>query len=839
MSATPYYRVDPAHTGELGREVRVFGPPGCLAGPTRIAINRAGKGGSVRLDRLVTAFNGGKPAGQGARAWDLTIPTYVQRAVGDTIRLGRLVNAWESGVKEVFLLTTPGHTIAATAEHPFLTAAGWARLGDLRVGDAVLVNAGQGTAGRGPKRQYADTYTRHHPRQRRAKDGFRVPTHRLTVEAELNGLDLIDFVAVLRDDPDQAAEFTYLTPDQTVHHRNHDHTDNRPENLLLLDGGQAEHAAHHGWGDNVLARVGDATIMSIRPVGAVETYDLEVADDPHCFVANGFVVHNTGKTTFLTGSVRNTALLRGPHNVVVASFTVTAARELQGRGLPLPKSQIGTLHSLAYRALDRPPVADEVLDDWNTNHPALALTVSGRKTNVDDGAPVEANTAGATEGDALASALDSLRARRVPYDKWPVNVRDFSDRWEDWKRAGGLIDFTDMIEHALEDVAVAPGRPDVGFFDEVQDFTPLELALIRKWGQHMERMVLAGDDDQCIYGFKGASPDAFLNPAIPDHDKIVLSQSWRVPSSVHAAAEHWIRQVGHREDKLYAPRDETGLVRRVSEHFQQPQRMVDLVEAALATTTTDADGTVRPATVMVLASCGYMLDPVKHELRKRGMPFHNPYRLTRGDWNPLRPARGVSSRERLLSYLVLDERHFGDDSRPWTGGDVKKWAHVVKKQGIFVRGAVGLIDALPDRELDFETELAPLFANEVELEQAVTPDIEWFARNLLAASRAGMQFPLEVTKKRGVSALIDTPRVVLGTIHSVKGGQADVVILVPDLSSRGSDEWRTRGVPQDGIRRQFYVGMTRARRELVVCAPATTKFVSPEQMVAGARKESA
>lgn len=551
----------------------------------------------------------------------------------------------------------------------------------------------------------------------------------------------------------------------------------------------------------------------------------------------------TGKTTFLTGSVRNTALLRGGDNVVVASFTVTAAAELQGRGLPLPKSQIGTLHSLAYRALDRPPVADEQITEWNTEHPALVLSRTGRKGAADDGtAPIE-NIGGATEGDALSAKADSLRARMIPLEEWPADVRAFHTKWDDWKRANGLIDFTDMIEMAVHDVARAPGNPDVGFFDEVQDFTPLELNLIRKWGQHMERMVMAGDDDQTIYGFKGASPDAFLKPDIPDSDKIVLSQSWRIPASVHRAAEHWIRQVSHREPKLYQPRAEEGLVRSIPDSFQQPHSLVDKIERSLDTTTVAPDGTERPATVMVLASCAYMLDPVKHELRERGLPFHNPYRRTRGDWNPLKPAAAgqVSSKDRLIAYLTLDERDglgFGDLSRPWTGEDVRRWAHVVKKQGIFIRGAAAAIDALPSRELSFD-ELAALFASEVELEQAVTPDLGWFRRNLLAASRGPMTFPIEVATKRGARALLEEPRVVIGTIHSVKGGQADCVYLIPDLSARGANEWRQRGEPADGVRRQIYVGMTRARRELAVCTPATKLFVSQEEIVAGARRQSA
>lgn len=546
-----------------------------------------------------------------------------------------------------------------------------------------------------------------------------------------------------------------------------------------------------------------------------------------------------GKTTWLTGSVTSTAHVRGLNALMVASFTKSAAVEIASRGLPLPKSQMGTLHAIAYGAIDRPPVADEQLDDWNSHHRAYALTVKARGTDLDDGAPIEAGVGGATDGDALLGQLDNLRARLVPPDDWPSTVRAFAEKWEAWKRDEGLVDFGDMIDIAYRDTTHAPGRPEVGFFDEAQDFTPGELRLIRHWGQQMEHTILAGDDDQTIYGFKGASPDAFLNPPIPDSDKIVLSQSYRVPASVHRAAEHWIRQVSHRQEKLYQPREEEGRVRHIGTSYRQPAHLAEHVERALASETFNADGSTRPTTVMVLASCAYMVDPLKHELRARGLPFSNPWRASRGDWNPLASRSGTtSSRERLLAYVSLDERDdvgMGDLSRPWTGEDVRRFAHVLKKQGIFVRGAKDLIEVLPDRELNFH-EVAELFADEAHLDRAVTPDLDWFQENLLAASRPGMAFPLKVARQRGPRALVDAPRVHIGTIHSFKGSEADVVFLIPDLSQRGANEWRQRGAPQDGVRRQMYVGMTRARRELVVCGAGTPLHVPPEKLVAGARR---
>lgn len=528
----------------------------------------------------------------------------------------------------------------------------------------------------------------------------------------------------------------------------------------------------------------------------------------------------TGKTTYLSARIAATANARGRDNIVVASFTVAAAAELGSRGLGLPKSQLGTLHSLAYRMLDSPPVAAERLLEWNKRHPQYALSINPTgRTTLDDGqAPAEWN--GATEGDELMSGLDTYRAKMQPLDTWRASVVAFEKSWSAWKRAEGVIDFTDMIEMAYQDVEVAPGNPEVGFFDEAQDFTPLELALIRKWGKRMERVILAGDDDQSIYGFKGASPEALLNPPLPAEDKHVLSQSYRVPRAVHRVAEHWIRRVAHREPKVYLPRDEEGEVLHRSLCYTRPSPFVDELAAA-----------AERGTVMVLATCGYQLDQIKHEMRRAGLPFHNPYRRSRGDWNPLRPSRGTSSRDRLLAYLIADEREFGERSRLWTGKDIQAWAHVIKTSACMRKGSKTAIGNLPSGEVPFDL-IAELFDDEAELDQAVMPDVEWFARNLLAGSRAGMEFPLTVARRRGATALLETPRVVIGTMHSVKGGQADTVFVIPDLSIRGAEQWAKQST-RDAVIRQFYVAMTRARQTLMICSPATDYHVPSSLLLAG------
>ena len=89
-----------------------------------------------------------------------------------------------------------------------------------------------------------------------------------------------------------------------------------------------------------------------------------------------------------------------------------------------------------------------------------------------------------------------------------------------------------------------------------------------------------------------------------------------------------------------------------------------------------------------------------------------------------------------------------------------------------------------------------------------------------------VQFPSEVAAKRGPRALLQAPQVVVGTIHSVKGGQADVVYLFPDLSQAGDAQYRRGGAQRDAAIRLFYVGATRAREMLYICARESNMAIS-------------
>ena len=532
----------------------------------------------------------------------------------------------------------------------------------------------------------------------------------------------------------------------------------------------------------------------------------------------------TGKTTWVAERVRDTAKSRGTERIIACSFTKAAAAEIGGRDLPIPDRQIGTLHSLAYRAIDRPTVADERIEEWNKRHPEFGLS---RETQ---GGPEDRDAiegvGGATPGDELLRHTSSLRARLVPEELWNPSLRRFWLKWCEWKSDEQLVDYTDMIDFAIQDTDTAPGDPLVGFFDEVQDFTPLELKLVRHWGRKMDRVILAGDDDQCIYSFKGASPSAFLEPPVGDDQKRMLEQSYRVPRSVHAVAKNWIEQLEVREPKNYHPRDEDGTVTASDFTWQYPQDLGlaigERVEAGQS--------------VMILTSTSYMLDPIKKVLRDIGLPYHNPYRRRRGDWNPLKVGgKRVSSADRLLAFLTADPEQLGTLAHPWTGADLQAWTSIITSKGVLVRGAKQLVQGFnADAEVSYE-QICSLFADPDHLRNALEVDLPWFRSQLLASKRDAMAFPLAIADRHGAGALLEQPKVTIGTIHSVKGGQADAVYLFPDLSAAGYREWAlNEGSGKDAVVRLMYVGMTRARQDLIFGRPTTQLSVPPELMMEGA-----
>ena len=510
-----------------------------------------------------------------------------------------------------------------------------------------------------------------------------------------------------------------------------------------------------------------------------------------------------GKSTHLSRQVHRAAQRYGEHSVLCTSFSRAAAAELVGRGLPIPKEAVGTLHAHCYRALNSPNIAEGNVEEWNKEHPELRI-----KGQAGEDGEVER---GEDPGTYWLGELSRARARMLPTEAWSTSLRRFEGLWSEYKSGNDLMDYTDLIETALDDVRFAPGNPSVIFADEAQDFTKLEFSLVRQWGSRAEYFVVAGDDDQCIYsGLTGASPLPLIENGLPESHKITLKQSYRVPRAVQAAAEVVIGRVASRQPKAYIARDEEGAVNTLAGHdYRHPGDIVDHVQGRLDT----------GASVMLLASCAYMLSPLITILRERGIPYHNPYRSNNGYWNPLR-RDDKSAGGRLLALLGPHPQ--GRNSDAWTFRELQLWTEWLQSTGILRRGTKRLLTAsamdvpvtLEDLTRIFEEKalddlLAAFESDAAEL-------IEWWANRVTSASRRGSAtYAAQIARARGISGLVDVPKVVVGTIHSVKGGEADHVYLFPDMSRAGWSQYENYGEQRDAITRLYYVGMTRARKGLV------------------------
>ena len=222
--------------------------------------------------------------------------------------------------------------------------------------------------------------------------------------------------------------------------------------------------------------------------------------------------------------------------------------------------------------------------------------------------------------------------------------------------------------------------------------------------------------------------------------------------------------------------------------------------------------------VMFLASCSYMLEPLKHLLRAKGIPFHNPYRLQRYDWNPFYRQNGVSSINLLINFLDKS------DDAYWSVPQFLKWARfikvgetgLIKKKG---KKALAVLEKAVDEHamgLHTTREVLNDILSPAAVNAALSRDIQWLKNNVVKSRMNSLNYPMSVLKYCGADTLRKKPKLIIGTVHSVKGGEADCVVVFPDLSRAAYMEKNN----QDAIRRMFYVAVTRSRETLILCSPA-------------------
>jgi superfamily I DNA/RNA helicase len=112
----------------------------------------------------------------------------------------------------------------------------------------------------------------------------------------------------------------------------------------------------------------------------------------------------------------------------------------------------------------------------------------------------------------------------------------------EYKRQNGLVDFSDMLTEATKlppiDIAVA-------MVDEANDLSVAQYRYAAQVLSKAEQLIVAGDPQQCIYGWGGADAKLFID--MQADETRGLNQSYRTPRAIHSLLQKIIEPV---KDKL-------------------------------------------------------------------------------------------------------------------------------------------------------------------------------------------------------------------------------------------------------------------------------------------------
>ena len=485
----------------------------------------------------------------------------------------------------------------------------------------------------------------------------------------------------------------------------------------------------------------------------------------------------TGKTTTLINIVQE-KLLDGvrPEEIGFMSFSRKAATEARERASIIldlnPKDMVyfRTLHSLAFSWLGLS--TSEVMSGRDYNELGKLVGLDFRTTqtvNMEEGALFNIGAG----GDKYMSLIQYARVKKVDLEEefhkgWDQSLNKqqllvLDKAFKDYKRANRKVDFIDMIERFIwQDTSP---EFELLIIDEAQDLAPLQWEMVQDvLVPNSNEIYYAGDDDQAIYSWMGVDADNFLNAS---SDKIILDQSYRVPEHPFAFAKGLTDQITKRENKEWKPKEEKGFVTWHNNIL-------------------DVD--MREGEWLILTRTNYIANKVCQSLRDEGYVF----------W---REGEGWSV---SINVLVAIEVWIKLKRGATVPADLLKPFSKLIDPKYIQRSGRKIMYSLPDDEEYTLIDLKRLCGFEA------NNFVTW--QNVLKVSEQVAAYIVSV-RRRGEKILSADPRIRVSTIHRAKGGEADNVALLLD-----STKACVESEDQDAERRVWYVGVTRAKKELhIVC----------------------
>ncbi len=598
----------------------------------------------------------------------------------------------------------------------------------------------------------------------------------------------------------------------------------------------------------------------------------------------------TGKTRTLT--YRVAYLMENgvdPRSILLLTFTNRAAREMLERAEKLVGPAIatmwsGTFHHVCHRILRRHAeklgyTRSFVILDRDD---ALSLLGKCLKATVVDTKHFPKKEVLASIIGKVANTQGNLRETVEGYDfddpVDPEQVLAIAEKYAATKRDANAMDFDDLLVLTLrlfrecpEILAQYAERFRYVLVDEYQDTNIIQSQLIESLASHHRNLMAVGDDFQCIYSWRGAD---FRN--IMDFPKrwkdctiIKLERNYRsVPEVLDVANKCISGNPDQFQKTLRATRSEAGrkpLVAFLRDAGEQSQMVLRHIQRAL-------DSGYEPNQIAVLYRSHFHVMELELALRRQQIN----YVLTSGQgvFESIH-AKDVIAFLRLCSGnvdLFAFTRMMGLLQGVGPKTAEKIWN---KMDGSYDSSMetqrLKLLTLLPKKAVDdwraIDAIIARYHAEDLEHNgnKAVTRFLEGWYHGYLQRSfdnaddRAQDIAALAGQFKRGQSvaeflydvalltnvdaenaqAMKDMPGIHLSTVHQAKGLEWRVVILLWCNEEMFPSAKALREGNDAEERRLFYVAITRAQDELLLCVPSSrflpgnggTMYLSPSRFV--------
>ena len=593
-------------------------------------------------------------------------------------------------------------------------------------------------------------------------------------------------------------------------------------------------------------------------------HDAVMAPDGPLLVLAGA---GTGKTRVLTTRIARKLTLgeAWPSQILAVTFTNKAAREMKERiekmvggsmeGMPW----LGTFHSLSVKILRRHAELVGLRPDFtilDTDDQIRLLKQLIKAENIDEKR---------WPGRQLAGLIDRWKNRG-----WtPENVPDsegafFADGrgvalYDQYQKRLKILNATDFGDLLLETVRMFQENEEVLseyqtkftniLVDEYQDTNVVQYLWLRLLAQKHSNICCVGDDDQSIYGWRGAEVDNILRfeRDFPGAATVKLERNYRSTSHILGAASGLIEANQKRLGKTLWTEQNDGepvRIRGVWDSEEEARLTADDIE--------DFQRKKHPLNdIAILVRASFQM----REFEDRFISLAIPYRVIGGPrFYERAEIRDANAYFRIINQVDDDLAFERICNKPRRGlGDValQTLHNAARSQGISLyraacqvvatdalkpaarKSLTGFLNAL-DRWRSLidntpHTELAEIILDEsgyTAMWQADrSPEAPGKLENLKELIRSMQEFATLGEYLEHITLVMDAQsnesedKVSIMTLHAAKGLEFETVFL-PGFEEglfphqRSLDETGTRGLEEE--RRLAYVGITRAKRNLTI-----------------------